>query len=133
MFFKSNLTSQNVIIVFHCEFSIKRAPSMASHFRKIDREFNNYPSLTYPNIFLLQGGYSNFFLHNSQYCSPQNYVQMDDLNFKLDCSKHTKLFDHQFKRSKSSAIRPFSFNNINSPTNTCSVIRKTKSIKPGIY
>ena len=49
-------------IVFHCEFSQCRGPKMYNLLRSLDREINykNYPHLTYPEIYLLEGGYSAF-------------------------------------------------------------------------
>lgn len=49
-------------IVFHCEFSQARGPKMYDLFRNFDRELNflQYPKLHYPEIFLLEGGYSVF-------------------------------------------------------------------------
>ena len=38
---------EKAIIVFHCEFSSKRAPAMIDKFRNMDREKNknNYPQV----------------------------------------------------------------------------------------
>lgn len=57
---KKNL--KNKKIIFHCEFSQCRGPKLYNLFRNFDREtnFQNYPDLTYPNIYLLEGGYSLF-------------------------------------------------------------------------
>ncbi|KAF8309848.1 Rhodanese-like protein, partial [Clavulina sp. PMI_390] len=51
------------IIVFHCEFSVKRAPTFAKQFRSKDRAMNNavYPRIHYPEVYILEGGYSNFY------------------------------------------------------------------------
>lgn len=52
----------DIIIIFHCEFSQKRGPKMYRYFRKKDREIhqNLYPFIKYPNIYLLEGGFSRF-------------------------------------------------------------------------
>jgi len=49
-------------IIFHCEFSQSRGPKMYNLLRSFDREINfkNYPKLTFPDIHLLEGGYSLF-------------------------------------------------------------------------
>lgn len=49
-------------IIFHCEFSQARGPKMYQLLRSFDREINyfQYPKLTYPNLCILEGGYSNF-------------------------------------------------------------------------
>ena len=63
-FLANPLVDKSTLIVFHCEFSSKRAPRMAHHLRSLDRQQNvqNYPSLFYPEIYILEGGYRNFFL-----------------------------------------------------------------------
>jgi rhodanese-related sulfurtransferase len=54
-------------IIFHCEFSQCRGPEMAAFFRKLDRKMNesSYPKLHYPNVYILQGGFSEFWRLNS--------------------------------------------------------------------
>ena len=49
-------------IIFHCEFSQARGPKMYQLLRSYDREINyfQYPKLTYPNLCILEGGYSHF-------------------------------------------------------------------------
>lgn len=53
-----------MIIIFHCEFSQKRGPKMYRYFKKKDREFHESTGrngmLTYPHVYLLEGGYSRF-------------------------------------------------------------------------
>ncbi|KAK7014998.1 Rhodanese domain-containing protein [Favolaschia claudopus] len=68
------------ILVFHCEFSAKRAPTFAKHLRAKDRALNNhvYPRIHYPEIYILEGGYSQYFQASSVRCEPQAYVTMDD-------------------------------------------------------
>jgi hypothetical protein len=62
--------SKRVVIVFHCEYSIQRAPQMALHFRGMDRHVNTTacmdsvtvdPHLFYPDVYILKGGYRNFY------------------------------------------------------------------------
>ncbi|EED11790.1 cdc25c, putative [Talaromyces stipitatus ATCC 10500] len=45
-------------LIFYCEHSILRAPNVASAIRGIDRDSNIecYPSLTFPEIYILDGG-----------------------------------------------------------------------------
>ena len=49
---------QDVCIVFHCEFSRNREPTVMRMFRDYDRRQNmrNYPELCFPIILLLEGG-----------------------------------------------------------------------------
>jgi M-phase inducer tyrosine phosphatase len=48
-------------VVFHCEFSTDRGPYLMGLFRAYDRELNRYPNLSYPDVFLLEGGYKKFY------------------------------------------------------------------------
>ncbi|PVZ96743.1 hypothetical protein BB558_000833 [Smittium angustum] len=100
-----NKIKKRTAVILHCEYSLKRAPSMAKQLRKLDREFNlsNYPNLHYPEIYVMQGGYSTFFINHKNNCYPQNYVQMNDSNFATDCKKLFGKFERQFKRSKSTS------------------------------
>ena len=72
--------SSSTIIVFHCEYSSERGPHLCRQFRSLDRQHNlsNYPSLSFPFVYLLDGGYAQFF-HSSlgkQWCQPQSYISM---------------------------------------------------------
>lgn len=69
----------NTLVIFHCEFSACRAPRMAMHFRNLDRKMNmhRYPALSYPDVYILEGGYSGFFSEFKDRCEPQEYVEMD--------------------------------------------------------
>lgn len=71
---------QQVVLIFHCEFSAKRAPTFAKHLRSRDRTINNasYPKIHYPELYILEGGYSNFYQNCPTRCDPQAYVAMDD-------------------------------------------------------
>ena len=80
------MPKSNVIIIFHCEFSSERAPRAYNFFRNTDRTANVYPNLTYPNIYLMKGGYESF--HN---------------NFKFFCTKPKD--NHIKKKGDKSIIR----------------------------
>ncbi|KAF7287788.1 hypothetical protein GWI33_003419 [Rhynchophorus ferrugineus] len=71
------------ILIFHCEFSAERGPNLSRYLRKEDRRRNteNYPKLCFPEIYILEGGYRQFFSENPSYCSPNNYVQMIDSRY----------------------------------------------------
>ncbi|KAJ8316888.1 hypothetical protein KUTeg_004792 [Tegillarca granosa] len=66
------------ILIFHCEFSSERGPKMSRFLRNKDRELNsdNYPALHYPEIYLLSGGYKDFFYMFKNLCEPQEYKPM---------------------------------------------------------
>jgi len=48
------------IMVFHCEFSSERGPRMYNLFRSMDRNKHSYPKLIWPEIYLLKGGFKEF-------------------------------------------------------------------------
>lgn len=77
------------LLIFHCEFSSYRGPIMANHLRKIDRLVNQdrYPSLDYPDMLILNGGYKTFFNFYKHRCFPKHYVEMKDHNYKKDCER----------------------------------------------
>jgi len=77
------------LIIFHCEYSAHRAPMMARHIRSQDRNVNaeRYPKLTYPDVYILNGGYSEFFSVHRGRCYPQNYVEMSDENHQRTCER----------------------------------------------
>ncbi|CAH2299271.1 M-phase inducer phosphatase 2 [Pelobates cultripes] len=83
---------KRVIIIFHCEFSSERGPRMCRFVRKQDRNSNEYPNLHYPELYVLKGGYKDFFPEFQSHCEPQAYRPMHHEDFR----EHLKLF-----RSKS--------------------------------
>jgi M-phase inducer tyrosine phosphatase len=94
---KESLTGQlfeaslpgKTLLIFHCEYSAHRAPIMARHVRKQDRTTNadQYPKLTYPEVYILDGGYSSFFAEHRERCFPQNYVEMDAKEHAYTCER----------------------------------------------
>ncbi|KAJ4461009.1 putative Cdc25 phosphatase [Paratrimastix pyriformis] len=48
-------------IIFHCEYSSQRAPTLLRALRRMDREISVYPNLYYPHLYLLDGGYKAFY------------------------------------------------------------------------
>lgn len=77
------------LLVFHCEYSAHRAPLMARHIRSEDRTANaeHYPRLTYPEVYILDGGYSAFFAEHRNRCFPPEYVEMSDEKHKRTCER----------------------------------------------
>jgi hypothetical protein len=75
---KSTDTSKRSIIIFHCEFSSERGPRLMREIRKLDRlvNKNSYPALTYPELYLLEGGYKNFYESHNKFCAPCSYKPM---------------------------------------------------------
>ncbi|KAI0806978.1 hypothetical protein C8Q74DRAFT_1187339 [Fomes fomentarius] len=98
--------SKKTILVFHCEFSVKRAPTFAKHLRSKDRAMNNhvYPRVHYPEVYILQGGYSQYYQESSIRCQPQAYVRMDDPHYAASRREDLDQFRKgKFGRTKSYA------------------------------
>ncbi|KAK9471986.1 Rhodanese-like domain-containing protein [Dipodascopsis tothii] len=76
--FLNRQPDEKLLLIFHCEYSAHRAPRMALNLRNKDRHINmhRYPELHFPDIYILHGGYSNFFSGYRSRCEPQNYVEM---------------------------------------------------------
>ncbi|XP_073533136.1 M-phase inducer phosphatase 1 isoform X2 [Phyllobates terribilis] len=79
--------SKRVIIIFHCEFSSERGPRMCKFVREKDRDLNEYPHLHYPELYILLGGYKDFFQKCRSFCDPDNYRPMHHEDFKEDLRK----------------------------------------------
>ncbi|XP_045151396.1 M-phase inducer phosphatase 2 isoform X2 [Echinops telfairi] len=73
---------KRIILIFHCEFSSERGPRMCRFIRERDRATNDYPSLHYPEMYVLKGGYKEFFPQHPTFCEPQDYRPMDHEAFK---------------------------------------------------
>ncbi|XP_041421246.1 cell division cycle 25A L homeolog isoform X2 [Xenopus laevis] len=83
----SSSTCKRVILIFHCEFSSERGPRMCKFLREKDRDRNEYPQLHYPELYILHGGYKEFFQKCKTYCTPQSYRPMNHEDFKEDLRK----------------------------------------------
>ncbi len=89
-FFSNPTKNPKNVVIFHCEYSLQRAPRMyfslmikrALHFRSTDRQLNEYPSLFYPEMYILQGGYKNFYTKYAHRCDPQDYVSMNSADYR---------------------------------------------------
>ncbi|KAL2154519.1 hypothetical protein VTH82DRAFT_3195 [Thermothelomyces myriococcoides] len=77
------------LLIFHCEYSAHRAPIMARYLRARDRNENaaQYPKLYYPDIYILDGGYSAFFAEYRERCYPQAYVEMNAAEHVNTCER----------------------------------------------
>lgn len=62
---------KRVLLVFHCEFSSERGPRMCRYVREKDRFMNEYPNLHYPELYILKGGYKDFFQVHKVRAFPQ--------------------------------------------------------------
>ncbi|MGH0174796.1 UNVERIFIED_CONTAM: hypothetical protein FKN15_069188 [Acipenser sinensis] len=75
---------KHLVLVFHCEFSSERGPRMCRFVRQKDRMMNLYPNLHYPELYILKGGYKEFFPKFQNQCRPQSYRPMHHEDFKED-------------------------------------------------
>ena len=68
----------NTVLIFHCEFSSERGPKMARFLRSQDRILNaeKYPLLSFPEIYIAEGGYKDFYHQFPTCCTPQGYTPM---------------------------------------------------------
>ncbi|XP_073997374.1 M-phase inducer phosphatase-like isoform X2 [Rhodnius prolixus] len=82
------------VLIFHCEFSSERGPFLSRFLRREDRAGNEYPCLHYPEVYLLHGGYSEFFKTHGNLCEPRSYRAMQD-------PAHTTELKHFRAKSKS--------------------------------
>lgn len=78
---------KRIILVFHCEFSSERGPRMCRSLREEDRALNQYPALHYPELYILKGGYRDFFPEYMELCEPQSYCPMHHLEHKAELLK----------------------------------------------
>uniref|UniRef100_A0A452I329 M-phase inducer phosphatase n=1 Tax=Gopherus agassizii TaxID=38772 RepID=A0A452I329_9SAUR len=78
---------KRVIVIFHCEFSSERGPRMCRFVREKDRACNEYPNLHYPELYILKGGYKEFFPQYQAHCEPRDYRPMHHEDFKEDLRK----------------------------------------------
>ncbi len=85
---------ERIVLIFHCEFSSERAPKMALTLRGLDRAINAeyYPRLTYPDMYILDGGYKNYFFQFRERCEPPGqYLPMRTQRFRDDLRFHLRM------------------------------------------
>ncbi|NWH38304.1 MPIP2 phosphatase, partial [Chloropsis hardwickii] len=78
---------KRVIVIFHCEFSVERGPKMCKFLRERDRSCHEYPQLHYPELYVLKGGYREFFFQFPSHCEPRDYRPMEHPAFKEELRK----------------------------------------------
>ncbi|KAM9324257.1 LOW QUALITY PROTEIN: M-phase inducer phosphatase 1-like [Gastrophryne carolinensis] len=94
-------SAKRVLVIFHCEFSSKCGPRMCKFLREKDRDLHEYPSLYYPELYVLAGGYKDFFQRCPSFCEPENYRLMLQEDFKEDLRLfHLKSHTWAGERSK---------------------------------
>lgn len=78
------------IIIFHCEFSSERGPRLMKLLREKDRQVNQYPELSHPELYLLEGGYRDFYKNYKEYCEPQAYKPMKSRSHREELRNYRK-------------------------------------------
>ncbi|QIW98906.1 hypothetical protein AMS68_004424 [Peltaster fructicola] len=68
-----------------CAPSTLTAKFIRNHDRKVNA--TNYPNLTYPEMYILDGGYSRFFAECRSKCQPPAYVEMNDERHEQACER----------------------------------------------
>lgn len=97
------------IIIFHCEFSSERGPRLMKLLREKDRQINQYPELTHPELYLLAGGYKEFFHRFKEYCTPQSYKPMKARNHREELKNYRKRRKMAAPRRKENKTPDISF------------------------
>lgn len=98
MFIDMPQSGKKVAIIFHCEFSSQRAPRCLRFLRELDRKLNiaEYPKLSYPDVYVIEGGFKHFFQTFEDYCVG-TYVEMRDERHFTEMKAHLR----NFKRVRS--------------------------------
>ncbi|KAM3139867.1 m-phase inducer phosphatase [Paramecium bursaria] len=91
------------IIVLYCEFSIRRSVRIYKYIRNQDRQINEYPLLIYPNLYVIDKGYANFYKNYNDLCDG-SYTLMTDIsqesNFLKQQAENEKSWELQRKLKK---------------------------------
>ncbi|XP_069098553.1 M-phase inducer phosphatase 1-A-like [Pleurodeles waltl] len=105
---QSRLSVQRrIILIFHCEFSSERGPKLCRTLRKLDRNANPYPTLCYPELYILKGGYKDFYGKFQELCEPQAYVHMLHTDFREEMRNfHRKNNSWTARRTRKELFKP---------------------------
>ncbi|XP_029419977.1 M-phase inducer phosphatase 3 isoform X5 [Nannospalax galili] len=98
---------KRIIIIFHCEFSSERGPRMYRFLREEDRALNKYPALHYPELYILKGGYRDFFPEYMKLCEPQSYCPMHHQDHQaelLRCRNQSKAQEEEWQLQEQIAL-----------------------------
>ncbi|TFK54845.1 hypothetical protein OE88DRAFT_1623246 [Heliocybe sulcata] len=120
---------KKTILIFHCEFSAKRAPTFAKHLRSKDRAINNhvYPRIHFPEVYILEGGYSQYYKESGARCQPCGYVRMDDPKY---ASSRREDID-QFRKTKFGRTKSYAFGDKKLPSYAGANLPKRHTVPGG--
>ena len=82
------------VLIMHCEFSQCRAPRLATD---VFRQYLGLGVNTGLEVYVMKGGYSEFFRHYPEWCEPMGYVPMHD----------HRPFEHQHCEASSFDVEAF--------------------------
>jgi rhodanese-related sulfurtransferase len=97
---------RRLVIIMHCEYSTVRAPACIRLLRHYDRSVNlhrgySWPLCSFPDVYLLDGGYRKFFDNYKTSCEPQNYVPENAKQHQQLRVIHKRTRKEQLRRSQS--------------------------------
>ncbi|KAM3912614.1 uncharacterized protein RB166_018095 [Leptodactylus fuscus] len=124
-FFKCpSISRSRRVLIFHCEFSSERAPKLCRILRNLDRKENLYPLLYYPELYLLKGGYKEFYENFKHLCEPQGYVKMVHEDFRDQLKQYQKKKKNlSGQRIRKELFKPLNSSKSFSPVTTQSVLK----------
>jgi M-phase inducer tyrosine phosphatase len=64
-----------------------------------------YPNIHYPEVYILEGGYCQYFKHSSARCQPPSYVPMDDPRFVVSRNEDMD----QFRKAKFGRYKSYTY------------------------
>jgi rhodanese-related sulfurtransferase len=101
-------TRPDVLLIFHCEFSQQRGPRLCRVLRDVDRKLNEarYPDLYYPEMYVMDGGYKQFFKQYPGLCQG-SYVPMLEKDKREECIAHEQ-HSRRSRRSSADYLRSLS-------------------------
>lgn len=84
----------------------------AKHLRAKDRAINNhmYPKIHYPEVYILEGGYCEYYRQCASRCQPRGYITMDDPNYALSRKEDLD----QFRKGKFGRTKSFAYGDLTS-------------------
>ncbi|KAI0031492.1 hypothetical protein K488DRAFT_79028 [Vararia minispora EC-137] len=127
----SGVGAKKKILVFHCEFSVKRAPTFAKYLRSKDRSMNghNYPKVFYPEIYVLEGGYCGYFKESRARIRPTGYVRMDDPHHAASRKEDLD----QFRKGKFGRTRSYAYGDAMLGGTSSKVIKRSSAPTGGSH
>eukprot|EP00039_Didymoeca_costata_P022841 m.5328 g.5328 ORF g.5328 m.5328 type:complete len:481 (-) comp3275_c0_seq1:1946-3388(-) len=92
---------ERIPIIFHCEFSSVRAPTMCKFLRDLDNSITfGLLDLIYPELYVMEGGYEKFFEAHPQQCTPSSYIRMKDKRFARENEQYENILSCSREQAK---------------------------------